>query len=236
MMVTTLPGVSTMKPGSAGPPLPGVDATVVDADGEEVDPGEAGYLVVEKPWPGMLRGLAGDDDRFLDEYWSTYSDPEADEWVYFPGDGAKVDEDGYVTLLGRVDDVINVSGHRLGTMEVESTIVGVEGVAEAAVVGSGGTLMAFVSTEMAHTGDADLRADVFAAITEAIGEVAVPDHVVFTPELPKTRSGKIMRRLLEGIATGEDLGDISALRNPEILGELRARLAGETQSYLERDE
>jgi acetyl-CoA synthetase len=236
MMVTTLPGVSTMKPGSAGPPLPGVDATVVDADGEEVDPGEAGYLVVEKPWPGMLRGLAGDDDRFVDEYWSTYSDPEADEWVYFPGDGAKVDEDGYVTLLGRVDDVINVSGHRLGTMEVESTIVGVEGVAEAAVVGSGGTLMAFVSTEMAHTGDADLRADVFAAITEAIGEVAVPDHVVFTPELPKTRSGKIMRRLLEGIATGEDLGDISALRNPEILGELRARLAGETQSYLERDE
>ncbi|QLD90118.1 acetate--CoA ligase [Natronomonas salina] len=236
MMITTLPGVSTMKPGSAGPPLPGIDAKVVDAEGEEVDRGEAGYLVVEKPWPGMLRGLAGDDDRFREEYWSTYSDPDADEWVYFPGDGAKVDEDGYVTLLGRVDDVISVGDHRIGTMEVESTIVGVEGVAEAAVVGTGGTLIAFVSTEMDHTGDATLRTAVVEAIEDAIGEVAVPDHVVFTPELPKTRSGKIMRRLLEGIATGETLGDISALRNPEILGELRARLAGETQSYLERED
>jgi acetyl-CoA synthetase len=235
MMITTVAGVSTMKPGAAGPPLPGIDAAVVDADGEAVDPGEAGYLVVEKPWPGMLRGLAGDDDRFVDEYWSTYSDPASDEWVYFPGDGARVDEEGYVTLLGRVDDVISVGDHRIGTMEVESTIVGVDGVAEAAVVGTGGTLVAFVSTEMTHTGDADLRATVLEAVEAAIGEVAVPDHVVFTPELPKTRSGKIMRRLLEGIATGESLGDISALRNPEVLGELRARLAGETQSYLERD-
>jgi len=269
MMITTLPGVGTMKPGSAGPPLPGVDAKVVDADGEPVAPGEAGYLVVEKPWPGMLRGLAGDDDRFREEYWATYSDADAversstsprstqspgdagsenasepsvadapenaDEWVYFPGDGAKVDEEGDVTLLGRVDDVISVGDHRIGTMEVESTIVGVEGVAEAAVVGTDATLIAFASTELAHTGDADLRAAVVAAIEDAIGEVAVPDHVVFTPELPKTRSGKIMRRLLEAIATGETLGDISALRNPEILGELRARLAGETQSYLERE-
>ena len=235
MMITTLPGVGTMKPGAAGPPLPGIDARVVDADGEEVDPGEAGFLVVEKPWPGMLRGLAG-GDRFVDEYWAAYSDPETDDWTYFAGDGAKVDKDGYVTLLGRVDDVIDVSGRRLGTMELESTIVGVEGVAEAAVVGTGGSLLAYVSTEHEQTGDAVLRSAVVEAVETAIGEVAVPDHVVFTPELPKTRSGKIMRRLLEDIATGEELGDISALRNPEIVGELRARLAGEARSYLEPDD
>jgi acetyl-CoA synthetase len=235
MMVSTLPAVSTMKPGSAGPPLPGIDAKVVDADGEEVDPGEAGYLVVEKPWPGMLRGLAGEDDRFIPEYWSTYSEPDEDEWVYFAGDGAKLDEDGYITLLGRVDDVISLGDHRIGTMEIESAIVGVEGVAEAAVVGTAGELIAYVSTEQDCAGDADLRAAVVRGVEDAIGEVAVPDHVVFTPELPKTRSGKIMRRLLEDIATGAELGDISALRNPEIVGELRARLAGETRSYLEPD-
>ncbi|WP_254839139.1 acetate--CoA ligase [Natronomonas marina] len=235
MMITTLPGIGTMKPGAAGPPLPGIDARVVDADGQEVAPGEAGYLVVEKPWPGMLRGLAGDDERFVSEYWEDYSDPELDEWAYFAGDGAKVDDDGYVTLLGRVDDVIDVAGHRLGTMELESAIVGVEGVAEAAAVEAGGDLLAYVSTEREQAADAVLRATVTEAVEAAIGEVAVPDHVVFTPELPKTRSGKIMRRLLEDIATGEELGDISALRNPEIVGELRARLAGETRSYLESD-
>ncbi|MFQ3318154.1 MAG: acetyl-CoA synthetase [Natronomonas sp.] len=233
MMITTLPGVSTMKPGSAGPPLPGIDARVIDDSGAEVDPGEAGYLVVEKPWPGMLRGLAGDDDRFETEYWTAYSNSEADEWTYFPGDGATVDEDGYVTLLGRVDDVISVGDHRIGTMEVESAIVAVDGVAEAAVVGADGDLIAYVSTERDRAGDANLRRAVIDGIEDAIGEIAVPDHVVFTPELPKTRSGKIMRRLLEDIATGEELGDISALRNPEVIGELRARLAGETRSYLE---
>ena len=233
MMITTLPGVGTMKPGSAGPPLPGIDARVVDREGAEVDPGEAGYLTITRPWPGMLRGLAGDDDRFVDEYWAPYSDPQADEWVYFPGDRATVDEDGYVTLLGRVDDVITVSGHRLGTMELESAIVGVEGVAEAATVGAAGELIAYVSTEQGRPGDAALREAVVDELRRVVGDVAVPDHVVFTPELPKTRSGKIMRRLLEDIATGEELGDISALRNPEVIGELRARLAGELQSYLE---
>ncbi len=138
MMITTLPGVKDMKPGSAGPPLPGNDVRIVDTEGEEVEPGRAGYLTVDKPWPGMLRTLYKNDERFIDEYWAEYSDTDSDDsddWVYFPEDGAKIDDDGYITVLGRVDDVINVSGHRLGTMEIESAIVGVEGVAEAAVVG-----------------------------------------------------------------------------------------------------
>ena len=314
VMTTTLPGVDAMKPGASGPPLPGIDARVVDTDGEAVAPGETGYLVVENPWPGMLRGLAGDDERFVEEYWAAYSDPDAvehsstssrpeaddagsenasepsvahapedavehgstgppshtqedagsenaskpsvadapedavehsstsppsqaredaDGWVYFAGDGARVDDDGYITLLGRVDDVIDVAGGRLSTTEVESAIVGVEGVAEAAVVGTGDELLAYVSTERDHEGDAALRASLIAAVETTVGDLAVPDHVVFAPELPKTRSGKIMRRLLEDVAEGEELGDISALRNPEVVGELRARLAGETRSYLE---
>ncbi|TKR25930.1 acetate--CoA ligase [Natronomonas salsuginis] len=237
MMITTLPAIGEMKPGSAGPPLPGISANVVDEAGEEVAPGEAGFLTVDKPWPGMLRGLAsGDGERFVSEYWEAYSDPDADEWVYFPEDGAKIDEDGYITLLGRVDDVISVGDARIGTMELESAVVGVEGVAEAAVTGAGGTLIVYASTEQGYTGDAILGEAVEAAIERSIGEVAIPDHIVFTPELPKTRSGKIMRRLLEGIATGEELGDISALRNPEIVGELRARLSGDTRSYLESED
>ena len=236
MMITTLPGVDTMKPGSAGPPLPGIDAQVVDEAGEEVAPGEAGFLTVDRPWPGMLRGLAGDEDgRFVSEYWEAYSDPDSDEWTYVPGDGAKIDEDGYITILGRVDDVIPIGDATIGTMEIESAVVGVEGVAEAAVTSAGSDLIVYVSTEQGHTGDAALRNTVVAAIEREIGDVALPDHVVFTPELPKTRSGKIMRRLLEGIATGEELGDISALRNPEIVGELRARLSGDSRSYLESE-
>ncbi|MEF8778109.1 MAG: acetate--CoA ligase [Natronomonas sp.] len=236
MMITTLPGIGTMKPGSAGPPLPGVDARVVDGRGEAVPSGEAGILTVGRPWPGMLRGLAGnDDERFIDEYWEMYSDADEDEWVYVPGDGAKIDEDGYITLLGRVDDVISVGEARIGTMEIESAVVGVEGVAEAAVTSANNSLLIYVSTERGYTGDATLRNAIIDAIERDIGEVAAPDHLVFTPELPKTRSGKIMRRLLEGIATGEELGDISALRNPEVVGELRARMSGETRSYLETE-
>ncbi|MGM0604988.1 MAG: acetate--CoA ligase [Halobacteriota archaeon] len=232
MMITTLPGIKTMKPGSAGPPLPGVDVRVVDTAGEEVDPGQAGYLTVHKPWPGMLRTLYNNDDRFIDEYWAEYSDPEADKWVYFPEDGAKIDEDGYITVLGRVDDVINVSGHRLGTMEIESAIVGVEGVAEAAVVGGeheikGEAVYAYVITEEGYDEDDELRARIVEGVNDAIGPIAKPESVVFTPELPKTRSGKIMRRLLENIANEEELGDTSTLRNPEVVSDIQSTVQEE---------
>ncbi len=228
MMVTTLPGIKTMKPGSAGPPLPGVDVRIVNAAGEEVEAGQAGYLTVQKPWPGMLRTLYQNDERFISEYWQEYSDPEEDKWVYFPEDGAKIDTDGYITVLGRVDDVINVSGHRLGTMEIESAIVGVEGVAEAAVVGGnheikGEAVYAYVITEDGYEENEELRSRIVAGVNEAIGPIAKPESVVFTPELPKTRSGKIMRRLLENIANKEEIGNTSTLRNPEIVTEIQQK-------------
>ncbi|RDI71077.1 acetate--CoA ligase [Halopelagius longus] len=232
MMITTLPGVKNMKPGSAGPPLPGIDARIVDTEGEEIEPGRAGYLTVNKPWPGMLRTLYKNDERFIDEYWAEYSDEDADEWVYFPEDGAKIDEDGYMTILGRVDDVINVSGHRLGTMEIESAIVGVEGVAEAAVVGGnhevkGEAVYAYVITEDGYEGDDEMRSRIIEGVEDAIGPIARPEQVVFTPELPKTRSGKIMRRLLEEIANEEELGDTTTLRNPEIVTDIQAKVQGD---------
>jgi len=232
MMITTLPGIGTMKPGSAGPPLPGIDARIVDTKGERVEAGEAGYLTVNDPWPGMLRTLYRNDERFIDEYWREYSDREADEWVYFPEDGAKIDDDGYITVLGRVDDVINVSGHRLGTMEIESAIVGVPGVAEAAVVGGhhdvkGEAVYAYVITEDGYDGGEELREAIVAGVEDAIGPFARPEEVVFTPELPKTRSGKIMRRLLEEIANEEELGDTSTLRNPDIVEDIRASVQGD---------
>ncbi len=228
MMVTTLPGIGEMKPGSAGLPLPGIDARVVTGEGEEVDDG-AGYLTVHKPWPGMLRTVYGDDERYIEEYWSEYSDPDEDEWIYFPEDGAKVDDDGYITVLGRVDDVVNVSGHRLGTMELESAVVGVEGVAEAAVVGGshdvkGEAVYVYViAEEDADAGD-ELRGEIVEAVEGEIGPFARPEEVVFTPDLPKTRSGKIMRRLLEDVASGEPLGDTSTLRNPDVVEDIRGQV------------
>jgi acetyl-CoA synthetase len=232
MMITTLPGVKDMKPGSAGPPLPGNDVRIVDTEGEEIEPGRAGYLTVDKPWPGMLRTLYKNDERFINEYWAEYSDTDsddADDWVYFPEDGAKIDDDGYITVLGRVDDVINVSGHRLGTMEIESAIVGVEGVAEAAVVGGdhdikGEAVYAYVITEDGYEEDEDLRSAIIDGVEDAIGPIARPEAVIFTPELPKTRSGKIMRRLLEDIANGEELGDTSTLRNPDVVGDIATKV------------
>jgi len=232
MMVTTLPGVNTMKPGSAGPSLPGVDAEVVDANGDPVSAGDAGYLTVGKPWPGMLRTLYQNDERFIQEYWAEYSDTDSDDpddWVYFPEDGAKIDEDGYITVLGRVDDVINVSGHRLGTMEIESAIVGTDGVAEAAVVGGdhelkGEAVYAYVILEDGHEGTEAMRERIIEAVEDAIGPIARPEQVVFTPELPKTRSGKIMRRLLEDIANGESIGDTTTLKNPDIVSEIERKV------------
>ncbi|MFB6165988.1 MAG: acetate--CoA ligase [Haloarculaceae archaeon] len=231
MMVTTLPAIGDIKPGSAGPPLPGISADVVDTKGSPVEAGEAGYLVVNKPWPGMLRTLYRNDDRFIDEYWREYSNPDADEWVYFPEDGAKIDDDGYITVLGRVDDVLNVSGHRLGTMEIESAIVGVEGVAEAAVVGGrhevkGEAVYAYVITEDGYEGGEELRSQIVEGVEDAIGPIARPEEIVFTPELPKTRSGKIMRRLLEDIANGDELGNTSTLRNPEIVEQIEKQVQG----------
>ncbi|MEF8775078.1 MAG: acetate--CoA ligase [Haloarculaceae archaeon] len=228
MMITTLPAIGDMKPGSAGPPLPGISADVVEHAGSPVEAGEAGYLVVNKPWPGMLRTLYKNDQRFINEYWDEYSNPDADEWVYFPEDGAKIDGDGYITILGRVDDVVNVSGHRLGTMEIESAIVGVEGVAEAAVVGAdhevkGEAVHTYVITEEGVDGDDALREQIIAGVEKAIGPIARPASVVFTPELPKTRSGKIMRRLLEDIANGDELGTTSTLRNPDVVEDIQDR-------------
>ncbi|WP_435097708.1 acetate--CoA ligase [Halarchaeum sp. P4] len=234
-MVTTLPAVNDMKPGSAGPALPGLDVEIVDTNAEEVEPGRAGYLTVQKPWPGMLRTLYKNDERFIEEYWSEYSDTDSDDmedWVYFPEDGAKIDQDDYITVLGRVDDVINVSGHRLGTMEIESAIVGVEGVAEAAVVGGehdlkGEAVYAYVILEEGYEGDDEMRDRIVAGVEDAIGPIARPESVVFTPELPKTRSGKIMRRLLEDIANQAELGDTSTLQNPNIVEEIRDKVHGD---------
>ncbi len=229
MMITTLPGINNMKPGSAGPPLPGIDAKVIAPDRSEVEPGRAGHLTIQRPWPGMLRTVYKNDERFIQEYWEAYSDPEADEWVYFPEDGAKIDDDGYITVLGRIDDVINVSGHRLGTMEIESAVVGVEGVAEAAVVGGshevkGEAVYVYAITEDESGGDEDLHDRVIEGVEEAIGPFARPEEIVFTPELPKTRSGKIMRRLLEDIANGDELGNTSTLRNPGVVEDIQQQV------------
>ncbi|MXV61042.1 acetate--CoA ligase [Natronorubrum sp. JWXQ-INN-674] len=230
--VSTLPGVDEMKPGAAGPGLPGIDVRIVDESGAEVDAGEAGYLTIARPWPGMARTLYDGDDRFLTEYWDRFSNPDREEWRYFSGDAARVDEDGYITVLGRVDDVINVSGRRLSTMEIESAITDVPGVAESAVVGrssetKGTDIYAYVSTEGGYDDTAAVREAIIDNIEAAIGPFARPEGIVFTPELPKTRSGKIMRRLLEDVANGEELGDTSALRNPEIVGEIQAEIRDE---------
>jgi acetyl-CoA synthetase len=183
----------------------------------------------------MLRTLYKNDERYIDEYWAEYSDTDSDDpddWVYFPEDGAKIDEDGYITVLGRVDDVLNVSGHRLGTMEIESAIVGVEGVAEAAVVGGshdvkGEAVYAYVITEDGYDEDEEMRDRIIEGVEDAIGPIARPEAVIFTPELPKTRSGKIMRRLLEDIANGEELGNTSTLRNPDVVEDIQRKVGGD---------
>ncbi len=227
ILVSTLPAIKTMQPGSAGPPLPGVGADVVD-DGE-VGAGRAGYLVVDRPWPGMPRELC-EGQRWAARAGENPTQPRS-EWAYHTEDGAFVDEEGYITILGRVDDVITVSGHRFGTMEIESAIASVEGIAEAAVVSGGHEVRgkgvhAYVSTEDGHEGDDALRAEAASAVEAAIGPIARPEAVVFTPEMPKTRSGKIMRRLLEDIANEDELGDLSALRNPEVVGEIESTVDG----------
>jgi acetyl-CoA synthetase len=221
IMISPLPGATVTKPGSATFPLPGVSAELIDDDGNRVEVG-GGYLTLTRPWPGMLRGIWGDPERFRETYWSRF------EGRYFAGDGAKLDDDGYLWLLGRVDDVMNVSGHRISTTEVESALVAHPAVAEAAVVGAtdattGQAIIAYVILRGGEDVDAeDLRAHVAAEI----GAIAKPKQIYITPDLPKTRSGKIMRRLLRDVAEGRNIGDTTTLADASIVDELQARAAG----------
>jgi acetyl-CoA synthetase len=217
ILITPLPGVTVLKPGSATKPFPGIDAAVLDEQGR---PAKSGYLVIRKPWPGMLRGIWGDPDRFVKQYWSKYDN------IYFTGDGAKIDEDGYFWLLGRVDDVMNVSGHRVSTMEVESALVDHKSVAEAAVIGKpheikGQAIAAFVTIKTGVDGTPALMDELKQHVAKKIGALARPDDIIFSAELPKTRSGKIMRRLLRDIAEGRALGDTTTLADPAVVSALK---------------
>ena len=219
IMITPLPGITHTRPGSACRPFPGIETTLLNDAGEEVD---AGYLAVTRPWPSMLRTVWGDDQRYRDTYWSKW------EGVYFPGDGAKVDEDGYLWILGRVDDVLNVAGHRIGTMEVESALVEHPAVAEAAVVGKthavkGQAIAAFVTLMGGREGGDDLVVELKKHVASAIGPIARPEAILFAADLPKTRSGKIMRRLLGDIAAGRALGDTTTLADPAVVESLKNR-------------
>ncbi len=219
MMITPLPGVTPTKPGSATKPFPGISADVVDDDGVSVPLGGGGFLVITEPWPSMARTIYGDDQRFVDTYWSRF------EGKYFPGDGCKRDEDGYYWLLGRVDDIMLVSGHNISTTEVESALVSHPAVAEAAVVGrkdeiTGQAIAAFVTLRSTASGDEELITVLREHVAIHIGPIAKPKSIVFTGDLPKTRSGKIMRRLLKDISEHRQLGDITTLANADIVAEI----------------
>jgi acetyl-CoA synthetase len=223
IMISPLPGVTSTKPGAAMRPLPGISADVVRSDGTPVGNDEGGFLVVTAPWPGMLRGIWGDPERYQATYWSRF------EGVYFAGDGAKRDEDGDIWLLGRVDDVMNVSGHRISTTEVEHALVGHPAVAEAAVVGAsdpttGQAIVAFVTVKGETAGGDSLVADLRDHVAREIGPIAKPRQILLTPELPKTRSGKIMRRLLRDVAENRELGDVTTLLDPTVVNAIRERL------------
>jgi acetyl-CoA synthetase len=221
IMITPLPGATPTKPGSATKPFPGIEMAVMTREGKEVGANQGGYLVIKRPWPSMLRTIWGDDERYRDQYWSQI------ENIYFAGDGARCDEDGYFWIMGRIDDVINVSGHRLGTAEVESALVSHEAVAEAAVVArpdelKGSAIVAFVTLEGSHEPSDQLNAELRAHVAKEIGALARPDDLRFTDALPKTRSGKIMRRLLREIATsGSVAGDVTTLEDFSVLEKLR---------------
>src|SRR3954454_16085317 len=222
ILITPLPGVTTLKPGSATKPFPGVEAAVFDEQGNEVGPGGGGYLVLKKPWPAMLRGIFKDDQRYRDTYWSKYED------VYFAGDGARIDEDGDFWLLGRVDDVMNVSGHRISTIEVESALVDHPEVAEAAVAArkdatTGQAIVAYVTLKGSKDRAVEKLEELRTHVSRKIGPIAKPANIVFTPELPKTRSGKIMRRLLRDVAENRPLGDTTTLADPTVVEEIRSR-------------
>jgi acetyl-CoA synthetase len=222
IMITPLPGITTLKPGSASHPFPGVSAELRTQQGSVIEAG-GGLLALTKPWPAMLRGIYGDPDRFVRQYWSKWSDG-----VYFTGDGAKRDEDGFFWLLGRVDDVLNVAGHRIGTMEVESALVDHPKVAEAAVVGrpheiKGQAIAAFVTLKEGIAQSPALAEELKAHVAKKIGSIARPDAILFSADLPKTRSGKIMRRLLRDIAEGKALGDTTTLADPAVVSKLKEK-------------
>jgi acetyl-CoA synthetase len=226
IMITPLPGITTLKPGSATRPFPGVDAAVVDDAGNDVEEG-GGYLVLRRPWPAMLRGIYKADDRYRETYWSRFPG------VYFAGDGARIDEDGDFWLLGRVDDVMNVSGHRISTIEVESALVDHNEVAEAAVIGradaqTGQAIVAYVTLKGSAEGSVEKLAELREHVSRKIGPIAKPANIVFTPELPKTRSGKIMRRLLRDVAEHRPLGDTTTLADPAVVSEIQQRADTET--------
>jgi acetyl-CoA synthetase len=222
IMITPLPGVTETKPGSATVPFPGISADLLDANAKSIPVG-GGLLAITKPWPSMLRTIWGDPDRYVKTYFSKW--PGRPD-LYFPGDGAKRDEDGYYWILGRVDDVLNVAGHRIGTMEVESALVAHPAVAEAAVVGKqhelkGQAIAAFVTLREGRHPSLELRDELRDHVAEKIGALARPDDILFSADLPKTRSGKIMRRLLRDIAEGRALGDTTTLADPAVVAKLK---------------
>jgi len=221
IMITPLPGITTTVPGSATTPFPGIEAKLVDENGDEVEGAGGGYLVLTRPWPHMLRGIWGDPERYEETYWSRFPGR------YFAGDGAKRDEDGFLWVLGRVDDVMNVSGHRLSTMEIESALVDHEAVAEAAVIGiphelKGQAPVGFVILRGGNAPTPELAEALRKHVGTLIGGLARPERVIFTPELPKTRSGKIMRRLLRDLAEGKAAGDVTTLADPGVLDGLKS--------------
>ena len=227
ILITPLPGVTTTKPGAATKPFPGVDAGVFDEGGNEVGPGGGGYLVLKRPWPAMLRGIFNDPDRYVETYWSKY------ENVYLAGDGARIDRDGDFWLLGRVDDVMNVSGHRISTIEVESALVDHHDVAEAAVCSrkdamTGEAIVAYVTLKGSAEASVEKLQELRDHVATKIGPIAKPANIVFTPELPKTRSGKIMRRLLRDVAENRPLGDTTTLADPTVVSEIQSRAADES--------
>jgi len=233
-MITNLPALQDMKPGSAGRPCPGILPAIYDDDGTPVESGRgrAGNLVIERPWPGMLQTVYRDDERFIDEYWRRFSQVDSDDWrdwVYEAGDGAVQEDDGYFRILGRLDDVMNVAGHRLGTMELESAAAQVGAVAEAAVAPredaqKGHVPDVYVILREGIAASDEVRDDIVEAIEDEIGPFARPENVVFVEDLPKTRSGKIMRRLLENISNGKNLGDTTTLRDPTVPERIRDRV------------
>ena len=223
IMITPLPAVTETRPGSATHPFPGISVTLLDENGNDV---EAGFLAITEPWPAMLRTIYGDDERYRETYWSKW------DGIYFAGDGAKRDDDGYLWLLGRVDDVLSVAGHRIGTMEVESALVDHPAVVEAAVVGKshdvkGQAVAAFVTLKGGKAGDDDLVVELKQHVVEKIGAIARPETVIFTADLPKTRSGKIMRRLLKDVAEGKALGDTTTLADPDVVERLKSQYEAE---------